>query len=119
MAAYRILFDAIDRQTFRRVRLSDGDTAETLHLPGAAANPEGVRLYCIAIESVDAAVIRQVEQRLSARSDAGLRPVESRFLRDPAVVKAQPLVPAGAIDAQGVLAGCDTPWIISAWKASS
>ena len=108
-AAYKILFDAIDRRALRNVRLYDGDTAATL------SGKSAVRLYCIAVESPDSAVIRHVEARLAANTKAGLHPANERFLRDAAGIKAEPLVFAGAIDANGVLSGCDTPWISDAW----
>jgi large subunit ribosomal protein L7/L12 len=114
--AYGILFDSVGRQNIRDVRLYDGDTAATLHLTGAKAPDGNPRLYCIAIESDNEALIRYVEGRLAVSHVHGLCPPEHRFLRDAVALRAEPLVFAGAIDAQGVLVGCDTPWVAGAWS---
>ncbi len=116
-AAYQILFQCFPSGEVRGVNLYDGDTAGTLHLPGAST--EDARLYCIAVESPEEGVIRRVETLMSRSTEPGLRPLEQRFLRDAAAVKAQPLVFAGAIDENGVLVGCETPWIISAWPGAA
>lgn len=115
-AAYRLLFNVVGRPSIRGVDLYDGDTAETLHLPGAKAHCGHDRIYCIALESKDDAMIRHIAERLAASTEAGLAPPECRLLLDHATVKAEPLVFAGAIDAKGNLVSCDTPWIASAWR---
>lgn len=112
------MFDAVEHQKVRSVNLYDGDTAATLHLPGARTPAGSTRLYCIAIESDDNALIQDLEGRLARSQAIGLCPPEHRLLRDAAALKAEPLVFAGTIDARGVLVGCDTPWVAQAWAKS-
>jgi hypothetical protein len=107
-AAYRILFRHLDRSALRGASFRDGDTAATL--AGDA------RIYCIVVETPDAAVIADIETRLAAAADPGLCPPDRRFLRDAAAIKAEPLVFAGRVDEHGMLVQCDTSWIIAAWQ---
>lgn len=107
-AAYRLLFRRLDRSALRGASFRDGDTSATL--AGDA------RIYCIAIESPNAAVITDSETRLTAATDPGLCPVDRRFLRDVAAIKAEPLVFSSRVDEHGMLVQCDTSWIIAAWQ---
>jgi hypothetical protein len=109
-AAYQILFKSVDDTMLRDFKLYDGDTT---HTPA----PANVRLYCIAVETNDVALLEHIESRLAASQEPGLRPPGSRFLRDVESIRREPLVFAGAIDVDGVLDGCDTPWILEAWQA--
>ncbi len=111
-AAYEILFNSVEHQKIRNVRLFDGDTAATLHLPGAVGE---TRRYCIALESDNDEMIGYVEGRLAASQAKGLCPLDRRFRRDAAALKAEPLVYAGTIDVRGVLIDSETPWVMSVW----
>jgi len=110
--AYRIFFRAVGSQKLRMVNLFDGDTEATI-------DGSGGRIYCIAAEPPDAALIHHIEEKMAACRETGLCPPSRRFLRDVRAVKAEPLVFAGAIHADGVLLGCDTPWVTAAWQKQS
>ena len=109
MAAYRILFNHLNQLQLRGARFRDGDTRATL------SRRENV--YCIAIESVDPAVIAHVAERLGSATDCGLFPPEKRLLRDPAVIRSEPLVSSGAVNDQGeFIVENDSLWVARVWE---
>ena len=106
MAAYKILFSAIDTRRLAGCGLSDGDTNATLS--GSA------RQYCIAVESADTSQIALVRQTLARSNAKGLLPLSARFLEDEQV-RAEPLVEAAQVTAAGEVMG-GPGWIVGAWK---
>ncbi len=105
MAAYKVLFSAIDTRRLAGCALSDGDTNETL---SGRANH-----YCIAVDAPDGSQISLVRQTLSRSNAKGLLPLPSRFLED-AQVQSEPLVAAAQVTATGEIVGGG--WISAAWK---
>jgi hypothetical protein len=92
--AYKILFNSLDPKRLTACTLFDGDTSETL--AGRA------RLYCIAVQSLDASKTSYIKEILGQCGDKGLLAVERRFLEG-SVTSRHPLVLAGEIDSSGNL----------------
>lgn len=105
--AYALLFQIVDRNMIRNVRLYDGDTKATLS--GSS------RDYCIAIESSDPTFIKSAAERFFAFSDSRLKEQTERIVNETAL-NGEPLAFAGWIDDAGKLRDCETPWINNAWE---
>lgn len=105
-AAYRILFENLDPQRATGCTFYDGDTTETL--AGRA------RHYCIAIQSLNAAKISYVKERISACNVPGLLPMNDRFIGGD-VTSRHPLVLAAEVDSAGNLLVTQGGMIGSGW----
>lgn len=92
--AYKILFNNLDPHKLTGCSLHDGDTSETLQ--------EEVRIYCIAIQTVDESKIEYIRETFRKCNDKGLLSPDQRFLES-SVTDEEPLVLAGYIDLAGNL----------------
>jgi len=98
LAAYKLLFGAIDPIHFHGCYFSDGDVGEQ---------------YCIAIECSEAPNLFKIEAAIGASNAEGLAAPNSRLAFDARVLNY--LAPAGYISHQGILEQIENTWMKTAW----
>lgn len=108
-AAYKALFETIDTRLIPSSTFADGDTAASI--TGSDNH------YCIAVTCDDPDGIAHVRDSVARARAKGLLPAVVRFIDGDAVAR-EPLVPAAAIDAAGMLVSAKPRWIREAWETA-